>query len=244
MELLFGAFAIIPLLLIGLIVIAIVAFASNRSDPDPEGRRPYAIYLVSITFITLFLALFSLSGTVSALTHLALPNHPEPVVFPSDDFGSPDFRLPDQNDQEIRDAVETGVVAVIALLVLALHVRRLRELENDVRTDGAAARRTYTAYLYVVCFFALLTLIGAAAAAATGLFRIIAPGTTGFGPMSVERDRGIEVLVPAATLASAALAIFTYHWRRAGFFGRPSRARTAVPGVPPPAAPPPAAPAP
>lgn len=55
----FGGFGIVLVALIGLTVLAIVAVATGRGEPDPSGARAYAIYLTSITFLALFVSLVS-----------------------------------------------------------------------------------------------------------------------------------------------------------------------------------------
>ncbi len=68
----FGVLEFIPLVLLGLIVLAIANASSGRQEPDPTGRRPYAIYLVSVIFVALFVLLFAATAVVSALVQLPL----------------------------------------------------------------------------------------------------------------------------------------------------------------------------
>jgi hypothetical protein len=261
---LFGLELLIPIVFIGLIVMAIGAFSSDRREPDPTGRRPYAVYLFSVVFVTLFIVLFSGISVVSSIVRIALP---ETDVFSqsfgyggsSAGFGSkvapipagvPYAPAPNQpappyatlrpiaalqpgqetptlspneaplvqrynpDDERIRSAVQAGLVAIASGLVLLFHARRADELVHDAAFAEGPARRTYHVYLYAVCFVAILTTLVAGAVAVYGLFRIIAPGTAGFGPHSVERNAGISELVTSGVLALVAGAIFHFHWRR------------------------------
>jgi hypothetical protein len=236
---------LIPLVVLGLIVMAIAAFSSDRREPDPSGRRPYAVYLFSISFVTLFVVLFASIAVISSIVRIALPEDrigveavtygpggvtssqtvaPVPVPVPVSPGQETPILSPnpapleiqrfDPNKEHIRDAVRWGLVGVAAGLVLLFHAGRAKELVLDPGFAEGPARRTYHVYLYAVCFVAILTSLVAGAVAAYGLFRIIAPGTTGFGSNGLERDDGIVQLVSAGVLALAALAIFAFHWRR------------------------------
>lgn len=256
---LFGFELLIPIVVIGLIVMAIGAFSSDRREPDPTGRRPYAVYLFSVVFITLFIVLFSGISMVSSIVRIALPendvysqgftyggssagfgekvapvpavapygpgpNQPSPfetlrpIVVPQPGQEIPPNEVPLQrynpDDERIRSAVQAGLVAIAAGLALLFHARRADELVHDPAFAEGPARRTYHVYLYAVCFVAILTTLVAGAVAVYGLFRIIAPGTSGFGPHSVERNEGIHQLVTSGALALVAGAIFLFHWRR------------------------------
>jgi hypothetical protein len=260
---LFGFELLIPIVVIGLIVMAIGAFSSDRREPDPTGRRPYAVYLFSVVFVTLFILLFSGISVISSIVRIGLPgngvysqsftyggsgvaysgkvapvpaavpyepgpNQPapyetlRPIVVPQPGQETPTLspnQAPlvqryDPNDERIRSAVQAGLVAIAAGLVLLFHARRAEELVHDPAFAEGPARRTYHVYLYAVCFVAILTTLVAGAFAVYGLFRIIAPGTSGFSPHNVERNEGIHQLITSGLLALVAVAIFHFHWRR------------------------------
>ncbi len=59
-------------LLFPAVVIALIVLGVIRREPDPSGRRAYAIYLLSVTFVALFTVLFALYPLVAAGTRLAL----------------------------------------------------------------------------------------------------------------------------------------------------------------------------
>jgi hypothetical protein len=221
-------FLLFPLVLIGLIVLGVVAVVAGRSEPDPDGTRSYAVYLVTITFVTLFAALFASFAVILSLLELAT----EPSAPDFGGFVEPGFeQFPtggDPTDRAISNAVEAGIFAAAAGALLYFHATRLAALMGRPNLGQGGARRTILGYLFFTCFVAVLVALGAAVTAAIGLFEIIAPGTAG-----TERDLGLVKLVSSAALAAASGLIFLYHWRRA----EDVRARlvTAPPPAPPPA---------
>jgi hypothetical protein len=218
-----------PLLVIGFIVLAIGSFSSDRRGPDPT-------YLFSVVFVTLFIALFAMVGVVSSIVRIPWPEDEIPNVsvehgLPGVGIGgaqvvpavgtpilspnpSPVFQRFDPDREHIREAVRAGLIAVAAGLVLLFHARRARELVQDPGFVEGPARRAYQVYLYAVCFIAILTTLVAGVVAAYGLFRIVAPGTSGSGPVSLERNGGGAQLVTTGMLALGAYAIFAFHWGR------------------------------
>src|SRR5919108_5861033 len=101
----------IPLVLVALIVFVIVALVTARRDPDPAGQRPYAIYLVLIVFLALFVSLFSAAAVASnmvqiPLTEAALP----PPLTPATIGAIPPGVNPD--NEHIRAAVQAGLILV------------------------------------------------------------------------------------------------------------------------------------
>ena len=236
----------IPLVLVALIVFVIVALVTARRDPDPAGQRPYAIYLVLIVFVALFVALFGAAAVASNVVQIPLSERASafsqfttpvqagvPSVAPLVPVTS------DADNEHIRGAVQAGLILVAALGILWFHVRRMRELVEPPAFRFSPGRRTYQVYLHSVTFVATVILLFATAAALYGVARIIAPGTTGSlgAPSTIERDAGITQAVTAGILAIGAYAIAWYHWMRTRTLqervSRPPR-----PGEPPP--PPPA----
>jgi hypothetical protein len=231
---LFGLEFLIPLAILGLIVLAITQVVSDRKEPDPTGRRPYAIYLFIVTFVALVVALFSLTVAASSLVRLVLSEESRPTVFIPD--APPGLELPPGGQGEVpigdgpvygefspyepdvehsRQAILSGLFFVSAGLVLLFHARRIRHLEAEGILAHVPIRRSYQVYLYAVCFVAVLVTLVAGALAIFGLVRIVAPGATGFGSASAERRQGIVQLASSGLLALAAYVLFRIHWRRA-----------------------------
>lgn len=247
----FGGFELLlPVVLLGLIVLGILALA-GRGETDPTGRRSFAVYLFAVAFVSLFVALIALTGLVSSVVRIALPEHagPDCVQFqggvscasrfpvtrpvPAGETAvyapTQPFQRFDPDRQHKAQAVQTGLVAIAAILVLWFHAKRARELIGEPGFDEGPGRRVYLVYLYAVSFLAILIVLFAGSTAAYGLFRIIAPGTTGFlGDTSIERDNGVAQLGTGGLLALGAFVIFAFHWRRAKTFRGGSAAEPAT----------------
>ncbi|MGH2571970.1 MAG: hypothetical protein ACRDGU_00500 [Actinomycetota bacterium] len=247
----FGLELLIPLASLGLIVLTVTNVATDRREPDPTGRRPYAIYLFVLTFVALFVAVFSLTATVSSVVRLALPHRGFDEVFPSPvppgfeppsegvteespfedpSYGFEEYGPFDPNVEHTRQAIQSGLIFLAAGLVLLFHARRIRDLEAGGSLAEGPVRRSYQAYLYAVCFVAVLIILVGGALAIFGIVRIAAPGTTGFEPANAERDAGIVQLASSGFLALAAYGLFLFHWRRASVL----RAGPLEPEPPPP----------
>jgi hypothetical protein len=228
-------FAIIP---IGLIVLAIASVGSRR-EPDPTGRRTQAIYALAVTFITLFTVVFSAFWIVSAAIKI-----PFDKPFPGGDSnctsigsgitcssgmvsGSSGQGLsrpqggaiaftdvfPNRNE-DVRALVLSLVIGLAALVVLVPHARRVQALAASPGFDSSPARPTYTAYLYTVCFVAVLTALAAGSAAAYGIFEVVAPGITG-----ASRHGGLQNIVSSGVLTVVALALLRFHLNAARELG-------------------------
>ncbi|MGI8426463.1 MAG: hypothetical protein ACR2FO_04940 [Actinomycetota bacterium] len=282
---------LVPLITVGLIVIGVAGMAGGRDkDTERSGRRPFAGYVCSVTFVTLFTALFGVFALATALTRLAvgveesggcvegpgfvrcssmgaassrvqapvarpdsgtasdpsfqqtqpdgsLPSgsaHPAPIPdspqpraraipegepAPPSNFVELSGRGRQERNEQIRQAVVAGLAVAAAVLVLLLHLRRIRELmvESSFSGNGNGARRIYHVYLYAAAFVAVLILLVSGVTAAYGLFRIVAPSATrlGFETIASERAQGLIQLIPSSLLAVGAGAIFVLHWRRA-----------------------------
>lgn len=210
-----GFFFVLP---IGFLVLAVLVLAGGRGEVDDSGRRTYALYLGVVSFIALFTALVGFTGVVNAVMDKVV-DEPDGEVVVDDDQGGIDFDFDttggDENDQIARDAVQAGLVGVFALGVLAFHLRRRRDLVAPADFTGSAAWRVDRAYLYAVCFTAVLIFLFAGAIALYAVFRVIAPDVTGSGDSALERQLGLQQLVTLGFLATAAGGIFWWSWRGA-----------------------------
>lgn len=277
---------VFPLVVLGVLGFAVLALVNGRSEPDPSGRRPYATYLVLVTFVALFTTVFALAraassgtraamntplgectagpgsisctsgsggfgqssgagsaasgGTAAPFTRPATPNpaavpgeaprpgvvaSPPPAVapppLPTPALPTPalpaGFVLrggPDARKERAREAVQAGLVALAAALVLAFHGRRLRDLVAEAGFEQGSAKRPYVFYLYATCFVSVITALASGSLAAYALVRVIAPGLMTSGAAGPERDEGLVGLVTNGLLTGAAALIFATHWRR------------------------------
>ena len=224
---------LVPLALLALIVLAIVAVVRGGAQADPTGMRPYAIYLFIVSFLTLFTVLFSTSALVSALIRAALGDggagFPEGFAEPGPTF----LAAESSTGPHLRQALQAGLVAVAAALVMVFHLRKVGELDRGGSFAEGPSRHTYQIYLYGICLVAMLTVLVAGIAAAFGLVNVVAP-ERGFGPVPLGRENGIAAFAGSGVLAVLALVVFQWHWKRTSEFRLPP------PAPPPPEGPPPA----
>ena len=277
---------VFPLVVLGVLGFAVLALVNGRSEPDPSGRRPYATYLVLVTFVALFTTVFALARAASSGTQAAMntplgectagpdfisctsgsggfsqssgagsaasggaaapitrPAAPNPAAVPGEatrpgvvapqaptvappPLATPalpppalpaGFVLrggPDARKERAREAVQAGLVALAAALVLAFHGRRLRDLVAEAGFEQGSAKRPYVFYLYATCFVSVITALASGSLAAYALVRVIAPGLMTSGAAGPERDEGLVGLVTNGLLTGAAALIFATHWRR------------------------------
>lgn len=231
---------LLPLLIGGVFVVVVVA---NRAEPDPSGRRPALVYSLGVAFLTLFTTLFATTSLVAALCRLIGSNHGGGGIsdlFGSDSGGGHQHPL---GDSVARQAVLSGIVAVIAGVVCWLHLRAAARAAEPVASGVDPLARVRASYVAAVSFVAVFIIVGATVGVLYDIFRGIAPGVfnaSGHGG-SVEVLRS---LIPALFLALAAGAILVAHLRNApppfqpGTFGRwfggPSAPATAAPTTPAP----------
>ena len=229
----FALLGLIPLVLLGLVVLGVLALA-GRGESDPTGGRTYAFYVFAVTFVSLFITLFALIGVVQAVVRIPLSDsggefpvpigtgtavYGEELIAPAPgSLGWRDFAQTQSFDPDRewwRMAVQAALIAVAAGVVLRFHAARARELLTEPGVEASPAWRTYQAYVHAVCFVSILIALVAGAAAAYGLFRVIAPGVTAqFSSATAERQEGIAQVVTGGLSALAAYAVFVYHWRR------------------------------
>jgi hypothetical protein len=194
----------------------------GRGLPDPEGRRPYAIYLFVVSFIATFVALGALATTVSSVTELIVADD---QAFVEPGFSPPGFSPPggefpgfkeyDPDDQRTASAVQSALAAAVAILILWFHHVRIKTEIGRAGFATGAVRATLQAYVYAACFVAILIGLFALASAAYAVFRLIAPGVTGvFTTESAERDAAVVSLVSSLFLVAGAYGIWRYQWRR------------------------------
>jgi hypothetical protein len=185
-----------PIILLGVLVIVVV---SNRAEPDPSGRRPFAVYYFAISFVAVFTLLFATEVVVSSLMSLA-----------GSDGAS--------GDSVARSVVLGLLAAIFAGLVLAIHVQRglaLARLGNGPLDPTLRVAQTYVA---AVSFLVVLIGLVAAVAAVYSIFG--APGPGVFNP-SGSRSSSLRGLVDTLYLVGASWLILSAHLRLAPPYLRP-----------------------
>jgi heme/copper-type cytochrome/quinol oxidase subunit 2 len=180
---------------LGVLVLAVIILAAGRGEPDTSGRRAFAVYLAAVNFVAIFTLVFASFAAVQSLADLVVDGKSE--------------------DAAVRGAVQAGLIVGAAVVALVFHARRRRELQaGDEFERGGPAWRIDRAYLYAVCFVAVLVALFALGVGAYGVFRTLAPGVTGeFTPRHLERQEGVAQLVSQAWLGLVALYVFVRAWR-------------------------------
>jgi hypothetical protein len=217
-----GLSLLAPVLLLGVLVLAIASAAGGRNEPDPEGERPHALYLAAVAFVTLFLSLGAFTTIVSSAVDAGLGDDgPSATTVDRVTIGSSgfegDFEPPepvfssgsgDERDNErIRTIVIAGIMLAVAGSLFLWHERRLAEFRLGRRGPGWRTAQTAG---HVVCFLALLVALGAVVTFGYAIFEMLAPGVAGIA----ERDDGLQPAIVSAVVAVAAAGIFVYHWPR------------------------------
>jgi len=203
---------LVPVTLGAIFVIVVVA---TRSEPDPSGRRPVAVFMLATSFVTLFITLFSSLVAVAGLASLigrrvreARGVHPV-------------------GDQVARLEAISLILAVTAGVALFLHVRRAlaesraeaaeaakaseaEEAMVDERAHGPVVR-VWQSYTAAVSFVCVMIAIFAIVVAVYQIFRVAGPGV--FDPGSTSRVGAVRILLPSLYIAAAALAVMMRHQR-------------------------------
>jgi hypothetical protein len=146
MEFLFGFgsfFFPFGLLLLGAVVLAVFAIVGRRPALDPAGRRPMAIYLLAVMFVTLITSAGSLAQMGSTLAREAFGAEPIWSVTVGTSFAN--YRpLADQElaayslgvSQALSEILRSALAGILAIGIFEFHRRRFRELLRRETTNG------------------------------------------------------------------------------------------------------------
>jgi len=215
---------LLPLIIGGVFVVVVVA---NRAEPDPSGNRPALVYALAVAFLTLFTTLFATTSLVAALCRLIGNEHHGGGVtdfFGSDSEASGGHQHP-LGDSVARQAVISGIVALIAGVVCWLHLRAASRASAGVTAPIDPLARVRSSYVSAVSFVAVFVIVGATVVVLYDIFRGIAPGVFNSSGQGGSVDV-LRSMIPALYLAVAAGAILVAHLRKApppfqpGVFGR------------------------
>jgi hypothetical protein len=212
------AFAIV--LPLGLLALVVLVLAGGR-DIDPTGRRTLTLYVCTVSFVAVFTVLIASTAIVNSLTQKIKDEGSSEEIFDFEELEEfEDFDVEgvsgasdvSQNDRVLQGAVQGALVLVAAGGVLLFHHRRRREYLAAPDFDGSAAWRADRAYVYAVCFTAILVFLFASGFGSYNVFRLIGPGVFGSGDDDAIRESALQALLTLAWLALAAGAIFRYYW--------------------------------
>jgi len=215
---------LLPLIIGGVFVVVVVA---NRAEPDPSGNRPALVYALGVAFLTLFTTLFATTSIVAALCRLIGSEHHGGGVtdfLGSDSDGGGAHQHP-LGDSVARQAVISGIVALIAGVVCWLHLRAARRASAEVTAPIDPLARVRSSYVAAVSFVAVFIVIGSTVLVLYDIFRGISPGVFNESGQGGSVDV-LRSMIPALFLALAAGAILVAHLRNApppfrpGAFGR------------------------
>jgi hypothetical protein len=173
--LIFEVFAFVAALsLIGIFVIIVVA---NRADPDPSGRRPQSVCYFAVSFLTLSLAIAgsatSVAGLVSVIGRLSNAT----------------------TNAAARAIVLGGLIALVGVVLLAVHLRRGLDLARADGNTPGPSRRVGQSYISSVAFASVVSLVVFFVVSVYVVFMLVSPSV--FGSLG-GRANSLRVLIVAA----------------------------------------------
>lgn len=137
--------SVLPIALIALVAFVIVAVVGRRREADPRGRRPYAVYLLAVMFVSLLTLVAGLGQIGSALASGITEAGGVWAVTVGDGFelgaehgygpeGS--VRWGPGGSPTMARILRAMLVALPAGAVFVFHRRRLHELVDREAGDG------------------------------------------------------------------------------------------------------------
>lgn len=228
-----------------LVVGALIAIFSGRSEPDPEQERPQAIYLSIVSIVTLAVVLGATFAVLNGLAGLTDKHSNQWIGYSPDEFiGESPFTGPERfqvlddlphskanHDDDVRMIVQGLIVLAVAGGVRKFHHGALREAASKSTGPG---KRVYQRYIYAACFTTCSIAVGTGAYALTRIPGLMNPDTFGV----LDRGEALRGLGVFGVFTLILIASFRSHWFRRG-----NASPFAPPPAPTPVNPPPAPPA-
>lgn len=212
-----GVILLLPILIGGVFVILVV---SNRADADPTGRRPAVVYLYAVSFVTLFVTLFSTFVIVAQLcsligrTNRGAPNAGGSVQDLFGNVTSGNLTVASPVRHPVGDAVARAVViaALLALVAGAMYLLHLRAGKRGTAgvAFGDPAGRVRSSFIAAVSFVCVVILVISLVAGTYQIFRIAGPGVFNSGATG-SRTEAFRTLLPLLYLASASFYLLRRH---------------------------------
>lgn len=143
----FFPFGLVELGLVVLVAAALMLLG-RRAAPDPRGRRPMAVYLLAVMFITLFTTAGAVAQIGGALADLVAdepgispPLPPvatlEPIEeIPPESHGAVAGFSAAPPNRTLSQSLEAGFVGLLGLAIFEFHRRQWRVLLREEIGDG------------------------------------------------------------------------------------------------------------
>lgn len=140
-----GFFFPFGFLVLGALVLASFVIPGRRAAPDPTGRRPFAIYLLSVMFITLFTAAGAVASVGAAIAREAVNDDALWAVTVGRSFATNQPLDPEGRHYELygltnrtiaAELLRAALVGLLATAFFESHRRQWRQLLRKERGDG------------------------------------------------------------------------------------------------------------
>lgn len=140
-------FAFLPVLFLLGVILAVVAGVASRREADPKGRRPYALYLLAVMFVSLFTTVGALTGATNALVRGLIEvddvvhsyQGAELEAVPVGGIAPPSPPVVESfspADRTLAEVLGPLIVAIVAAVLFVFHRRRFNELLARETADG------------------------------------------------------------------------------------------------------------